>query len=48
MIAEFYQYKVGEEELEEILRIAEKKPSLHYKIKDVSLIYQEFKQYSGR
>ena len=44
-ISEFMQYDVGEEEIEQMLLISKKRGGLHGKLKDLGLIYQNFKEY---
>lgn len=45
MISELYQYGIGEKQLDEMLKISEKKPLLYAKIKDIMLIMTELKSY---
>lgn len=45
MISELYQYGVGEKELDEMLKISEKKPLLYAKISDIRLIMENLKTY---
>ncbi len=45
MIAELYQYGIGEDTVNRIIDVSEKKPLLKAKIDDVSVIYKAFKKY---
>lgn len=45
LISEFMQYEVHEEEMDQMLRDAEKKPLLHMKLQDVSVLYAAFREY---
>lgn len=45
MVSELYQYGIHEEEMEKMLSVASKKPMLHTKLKDISLIQNSFKEY---
>ncbi len=42
MLSELYQYSIGEEELTNMIELAEKKPLLEAKLKDLFVIYQGF------
>ena len=45
LISEFMQYEVHEEELDKMIRDASDKPLLQMKLKDVSVLYQAFREY---
>ena len=45
LISEFMQYEVREEEMDKMLKDAEDRPLLHMKLKDVSVLYQAFREY---
>ncbi len=45
MLSEMYQYGIREEELEEMLALAEKKPMLKAKLSDLKTIRQGFEEY---
>ena len=45
LISEFMQYEVHEEEMDKIINDAEDKPLLQMKLKDVSVLYQAFREY---
>ena len=45
MISEFYQYDIGENELNDMIKYAEKKGALSYKLKDLQLLRQAFAEY---
>ena len=45
LISEFMQYEIREEELGKMLQEAEDKPLLHMKLKDVSVLYDAFREY---
>ena len=45
LISEFMQYEIREEELDKMLQEAEDKPLLHMKLKDVSVLYDAFREY---
>lgn len=44
-ISEFMQYGIGEKEIQEMLRFAEKRGGLYGKLKDLGVLYQGFKQH---
>ncbi len=44
-ISEFMQYKIGEEQLDEMLKISEKRGSLNGKLKDLKELYKAFQNY---
>lgn len=43
VISEFTQYDVEEEQLEEMLRFAEERPQLYYKLRDIRVLYEGFR-----
>ena len=45
LISEFMQYEVHEEEMDKMINDAEDKPLLQMKLKDVSVLYQAFREY---
>ena len=45
LISEFMQYEVREEEMDKMLKDAGDRPLLHMKLKDVSVLYQAFREY---
>ncbi len=45
MLSELYQYSIEEEELEHMIELAEKKPMLVAKLKDLLVIYRGFKTF---
>ena len=45
LISEFMQYEVHEEEMDKMINDAEGKPLLQMKLKDVSVLYQAFREY---
>lgn len=45
MLSELYQYGIGEEELERMLALSEKKPMLKAKLADLSIIRKGFEEY---
>lgn len=45
VIAEFYQYGIDDEGIENIIRVSSSKPLLHEKLKETALIYRKFKKY---
>ncbi len=44
-ISEFMQYGIGEEELDEMISYAKSRGALHYKLKDLRVLYQAFREY---
>ena len=44
-ISEFMQYGIGEEELEQMIEFAKSRGALHYKLKDLQVLYQAFREY---
>lgn len=44
-VSELMQYDVDMEGMQALLRESEKKPQLYYKLKDIAIMYQGFKQY---
>ena len=49
LIAEFYQYGIGSEELERMIAMSKERPRLTGKLKDISEIYEGFREFiSGR
>ena len=44
LLSEFYQYDVTMDDLQEMIKIAEKKPLLRRKLEDMSVIYQGFQE----
>lgn len=45
ILSELTQYEISEGELEEMIRISEKRPQLQYKLKDILTLYRGFSQY---
>jgi len=45
ILSELTQYEISEGELEEMIRISEKKPQLQYKLKDILTLYRGFSEY---
>lgn len=44
-VSELMQYDIDMEDMEALLEVSEKKPQLYYKLKDIALMYQGFRQY---
>ncbi len=44
-ISEFMQYGIGQSELDEMIEYARSRGALHYKLKDLQVLYQAFKEY---
>ena len=44
-ISEFMQYGIGEEELDEMILYAKSRGALHYKLKDLQVLYRAFQEY---
>ena len=44
-ISEFMQYGIGQSELDEMIEYAKSRGALHYKLKDLQVLYQAFKEY---
>ena len=44
-ISEFMQYGIGQNELDEMIEYAKSRGALHYKLKDLQLLYKAFKEY---
>lgn len=44
-ISELMQYDIGEKEMEEMLEVSKKRGTLHGKLKDLQILYQEFLEY---
>jgi len=44
-ISEFMQYGIGEAELSEMIEYAKSRGALHYKLKDLQVLYKAFKEY---
>ncbi len=44
MISELTQYDIDAQKMERLLAEAEKKPTLYYKLKDISLLYEAFRE----
>ena len=44
-ISEFMQYGIGVEDVQQLMDCAEKRGALYYKLKDLKLLYQGFKDY---
>ena len=45
LLSEFMQYEVHEEEMDKMINDAEDKPLLQMKLKDVSVLYQAFREF---
>lgn len=45
ILSELTQYEISEEELEEMIRLSEKRPQLQYKLRDILTLYQGFSEY---
>ncbi len=45
VISEFMQYGIGEEELDKMIDCSGRRGALHYKLKDLQLLYREFMKY---
>ena len=45
MLSEFYQYDIGEKELEDLIDYSQNKGSLAYKLKDLQILRQAFSDY---
>ncbi|WP_343250492.1 helicase-exonuclease AddAB subunit AddB [Diplocloster hominis] len=45
VISEFTQYGVEDEQLEEMIRFADKNPRLQWKLQDIRVLYDAFRQY---
>lgn len=45
VISEFTQYGVEDEQLEEMIRFAQKNPRLQWKLQDIRVLYDAFRQY---
>ena len=44
-ISEFMQYGIGQNELDEMIEYAKSRGALHYKLKDLQVLYKAFKEY---
>ncbi len=44
-ISEFMQYGIGQSELDEMIAYARSRGALHYKLKDLQVLYQAFREY---
>ncbi len=44
-ISEFMQYGIGQNELDEMIEYAKSRGALHYKLKDLQVLYQAFREY---
>ena len=44
-ISEFMQYGIGQSELDEMIEYAKSRGALHYKLKDLQVLYKAFKEY---
>ena len=44
-ISEFMQYGIGQNELDEMIEFAKSRGALHYKLKDLQVLYKAFKEY---
>ena len=44
-ISEFMQYDIGENELNEMIAYAKSRGALHYKLKDLQILYRAFREY---
>ena len=44
-ISEFMQYGIGQNELDEMIEYAVSRGALHYKLKDLQVLYQAFREY---
>lgn len=45
ILSELAQYEITGEQLEEMVQLSEKKPQLQYKLKDLQVLYEAFREY---
>lgn len=45
ILSELAQYEISEEQLEEMVELTQKRPLLQYKLKDIQILYEGFREY---